>query len=205
MHAAYDALRLAAATCLRALECAVGVAAGSWVQLTDLDDAGDAAVRRDGETLTGGYAGGPSVMRCYDYRPEASGCHAHADLGLLTISPAPRSHGHEHAAGLQVYDAERLAWDGTETDMGPDDLTIFAGEQLALLSAGAVPAALHRVPPPPAAASRLSMPFFARAHPGAQLCPAWGASGVCEHFVLEQLFRRRPWRPAPDDCSVPDY
>ena len=31
----------------------------------------------------------------------------------------------------------------------------------------AIPAALHRVPAPPKAASRLSMPFFARAHPGA--------------------------------------
>ena len=104
-----------------------------------------------------------------------------------------------------MYDAEMLAWDEAEAAMRPDELTLFAGEQLALLSAGTIPAALHRVPSPPAAASRLSMPFFARAHPGAQLCPVRGAAGVCEHFVLEQLFRRRPWRPAPDDSSVPDY
>ena len=104
-----------------------------------------------------------------------------------------------------MYDAEMLAWDEAEAAMRPDELTLFAGEQLALLSAGTIPAALHRVPSPPAAASRLSMPFFARAHPGAQLCPVRGAAGVCEHFVLEQLFRRRPWRPAPDGSSVPDY
>ena len=46
------------------------------MELTDLDEAGDAAAGRIGERLTGGYAGGPSVLRCYDYLPEASGCNA---------------------------------------------------------------------------------------------------------------------------------
>ena len=40
VHTAFDALRLAATACLSALELAVGVAAGSWMELTDLDEAG---------------------------------------------------------------------------------------------------------------------------------------------------------------------
>ena len=39
--------------------------------LTDLDEAGDAAARQHGAALTAGYHGGPSVLRMYDYRPEA--------------------------------------------------------------------------------------------------------------------------------------
>ena len=39
--------------------------------LTDLDELGDAAAAREGGGLTGGYEGGPSVLRLYDYRPEA--------------------------------------------------------------------------------------------------------------------------------------
>ena len=64
--------------------------------LTDLDEAGDAAARRGGAGLTGGYEGGPSVLRMYDYRPgaEAGDRLAHADLGLtltltLTLIPTP--------------------------------------------------------------------------------------------------------------------
>ena len=41
--------------------------------LTDLDERGDAAAARAGGVLTGGYEGGPSVLRLYDYRPEAGG------------------------------------------------------------------------------------------------------------------------------------
>ena len=68
--------------------------AGSWMGLTDLDEAGDAAARRGGAGLTGGYGGGPSVLRMYDYRPgaEAGDRLAHADLGLtltLTLSLTP--------------------------------------------------------------------------------------------------------------------
>ena len=40
---------------------------------------------------------------------------------------------------LQVYDAERLQWEEAEATMQPDELTLFAGEQLALLSAGVTP------------------------------------------------------------------
>ena len=60
------------------------------------------------------------------------------------------------------------------------------------------------------------MPFFVRAHPHARLeGPAVAASDgsasackeewVCEDFVLQRLFSRRPWRPSSEVGYVPDY
>ena len=74
------------------------------------------------------------MLRCYDYRPLASGggggggrgCNAHADLGLLTLSPAPASKEQRLAAGLLVYDVERLAWEEAETELSPDELTVIS-------------------------------------------------------------------------------
>ena len=106
------------------------------------------------------------MLRLYRYRTAdvGTGCHAHSDLGLLTLSPAPT------APGLLAYDSETLQWYEAEAypPMAPDEISFFCGEQLAVLSGGAVRAPLHRVPPPPAgehAAPRYSMPFFARASP----------------------------------------
>ena len=117
------------------------------------------------------------------------------DLGLLTLSPCPT------VPGLLVYDNEGLEWYEAEADLGHSEITLFCGEQLAYLSDGAVPAPLHRVPPPAAdGATRYSMPFFARAHPEAHLVPCTATldestAGVgCGELVLERLFRRRPWR-----------
>ena len=42
-----------------------------------------------------------------------------------------------------------------------DELSLFAGEQLALLTNNYIHAALHRVPPPDQR-GRLAMPFFVR-------------------------------------------
>ena len=100
------------------------------------------------------------------------------------------------------------------------------------------PAPLHRVPAPPKeAGTRYSMPFFARCHPEVTLLPRRsgaaatsaaasaavgqhrdhpspraGEQGVpCAHFVVKQLFRRRPWRQKKaedvDDRNgeAPDY
>ena len=74
------------------------------------------------------------MLRCYDYRPLASGggggggrgCNAHADLGLLTLSPAPASKEQRLAAGLLVYDVERLAWEEAEAELSPDELTVIS-------------------------------------------------------------------------------
>lgn len=204
LHRAFEELRRAACTCLCALESAVGVEAASWLQKTDLaEELAEEQMPCDGAGSSGDKAG-PSVLRLYDYRPEGAagrGCNAHADLGMLTISPAPISHTLQAAPGLLCYSVERLRWEEAELGLAPDELTLFAGEQLSLLSGGRIPATLHRVPPP--TASRLSLPFFARANPHARL--ADGRDGVCEAFVLERLFRRRPWRPAPPHGSVPDY
>eukprot|EP00966_Prymnesium_polylepis_P027448 634606-Prymnesium_polylepis.1 len=66
------------------------------------------------------------------------------------------------------------------------------------------------------------MPFFVRAHPSARLSTSGApivrngdtgaAAGsqaarewVCEDFVLQHLFRRRPWRPSVEPNLVPDY
>ena len=201
LHMAFDELRRAACTCLCALQSASGdTEAASWVDKTDLaDDLGE-----EQAVASLGHKAGPSVLRLYDYRSEGvkgRGCNAHADLGMLTVSPAPVSHTLEAAPGLLSYSTETLRWEEAEQGLQSDELTLFAGEQLSLLSGGRIPAALHRVPPP--TASRLSLPFFARANPHARL--ADGKAGVCEAFVLERLFRRRPWRPAPPHGSVPDY
>jgi hypothetical protein len=64
----------------------------------------------------GDDVGGASVLRLYTYRPQASrgiGCHAHADLGMITLSPSPATCAMEHsktepAPALLVYDVERL-------------------------------------------------------------------------------------------------
>ena len=178
--------------------------------------------------------GGPSVLRLYRYLPagQGTGCHAHSDLGLLTLSPCPSS------PALLVYDPEALEWLEAERRMQPDELTLFGGEQLAFLSGGLIPAPLHRVPAPPKeAGTRYSMPFFARCHPEVTLLPRRsgaaatsaaasaavgqhrdhpspraGEQGVpCAHFVVKQLFRRRPWRQKKaedvDDRNgeAPDY
>jgi hypothetical protein len=75
--------------------------------------------------------------------------------------------------GLHVFDPESLSWRDVELGMGLNELTLFCGEQLAFLSGGALPAPIHRVPPPPEAhGTRYSMPFFARAHPTATLTPS---------------------------------
>ena len=69
-------------------------------------------------------------------------------------------------------------------ELQPHELTVFAGEQLAFLSSGRIPAALHRVPAPNTH-GRFAMPFFVRAHPGALLSPMPaevhdGSLGACD-------------------------
>ena len=231
LAAAFVGLRHASAACLGALAEGFGVAPECWLNLTDLcDPPMPPPPPVDGGTVR---LGGPSVWRCFSYLPEGrgTGCHAHADLGLLTLDPAPTH------PGLLVYDCESLEWAEAEGGMAPDEITIFAGEQLAYLTGGVLPAPLHRVPAPAAVAGvegspRISMPFFVRAHPDATLRPAGHAEAATparageavdggasraparrlapvrtEEFVLEHLFRKRPWRPNPSDAhpQTPDY
>ena len=158
------------------------------------------------------------MHRLYSYKaePRGTGCQAHADLGLLTVSPSAS------APGLLVYDTERLHWWDVESSIEPcgAELTVFAGEQLSYLTRGAIQAALHRVPPPPAGTNRLSLPFFVRARHQAVLVPAKAPATApaakmagkshqrprrVDDFVTNDLFRRRPWRPAPPEGSTPDF
>lgn len=123
---------------------------------------------------------GASVLRCYRYqqarcaegqpreRPAALQG-AHADLGLLTLSPL------SDVPAFESWDPDALAWARCEADAqsAPEqcDALCFAGETLALLTGGRIPAVIHRVTMAPAARERFSMPFFARARPDAMLRP----------------------------------
>ena len=229
--AAFDGLRSLAAACLHALALSVGADPVEWLSLCDLDDEqGRRPPPQTSYIAAACRAGGPSVFRLYRYLPagSGSGCHAHSDLGLLTLSPAPT------VPGLLVYDSEALEWYEAEEGLRQGEITLFCGEQLSFLSAGALPAPLHRVPAPPSdGVTRYSMPFFARAHPEATLVPL-GSSGSgsrqkytsaehvgqgkgcgstsplaptrCDDFVLRQLFRRRPWRQLKaEGGGTPDY
>ena len=254
--AAFDGLRSLAAACLHALALAVGADPFEWLNLCDLEQghleqghleqghleqghleqgrrppttpmppSSEPSVMTKGNAAAAGRAGGPSVFRLYRYfaAGAGSGCHAHSDLGLLTLSPAPT------VPGLLVYDSEALEWYEAEEGLSAGEITLFCGETLSFLSAGALPAPLHRVPAPLSdGATRYSMPFFARAHPEATLVPLGGGGdtrterGVvqgmaagsarplvptrCEDFVLRQLFRRRPWRQLKaEEGGTPDY
>ena len=226
--AAFDGLRALASACLRSLALTLGADPSEWEALTDLAEVAEPPAQLAGAEAVPGRCGrtaGPSVMRLYKYYPygRGSGCHAHADLGLLTLSPAPT------LPGLLVYDSEGLEWYEAEAGLAPGEITLFVGESLSFISNGALPSPLHRVPPPhDEAVTRYSMPFFVRAHPEAILAPlrCSAARGrekphggalddddshaevrSCESFVLERLFRRRPWRQfkvAGADCT-PDY
>ena len=211
--AAFDGLRQAAAACVRALAESLSVSPATWLNLTDLEDEIEGEIEGEvvgaGLSTADGRTCGPSVLRLYQYRSaerRGVGCHAHADLGMLTIAPAARfcllagkiigagegerkgqggsgavkggaveddQGGLGLGGGLHVFDPESLSWRDVELGLGMNELTLFCGEQLAFLSGGALPAPIHRVPPPPEAhGTRYSMPFFARAHPAATLTPS---------------------------------
>ena len=115
---------------------------------------------------------------------------------MISLSPAPVPC---RAPGLLVYDPEHLCWVDAEEGLAEDEMTVFVGETLSSLTKGALPAPLHRVPPP-IVDGRLALPLFVRAHPHARL----GAT-TAEEFVVEHLFRRRPWRPSPPNGTTPDF
>ena len=216
--AGFDGLRVLAASCLRSLASAVGADAAAWLAVSDLADAEEEEAQPPTPDATASSsAAGPTVFRLYRYLPEGvgTGCHAHSDLGLLTLSPAPTR------PGLLLYDSETLEWHEGEDGMQAEEITLFCGEQLSYLSSGQLPSPLHRVPPPSSSSSsnattRYSMPFFARARPEALLTPMAAGAGAphalppvrCEDLILKQLFRRRPWRQQKvegEEGVTPDY
>lgn len=246
------ALEAVSTTLLEALALALELPAGSLTDelldcpLTQSTPAGPPATDRplpNGALHLGSSAMGPragaSVLRCYRYRPPfelacASGPAAavkgallqgaHADLGLLTVSPISA-----HPL-LEAWDPETLAWRHAERDAlaapGMCDALVFAGETLSFLTAGRVQAIVHKVGLPHApdarglsAEARYSMPFFARARPDAVLRPLLphgfaevqaGGGGQAAPLTTEQLMRdflfaRRPWRALGPNGLTTDY
>ena len=78
---------------------------------------------------------------------------AHNDPGVLTLTLASR------IPGLELLDrscGKRGAWVPLEALMAPDEVMLFAGEQLEAATAGHVRAALHRVVVQPKAQEALA-------------------------------------------------
>jgi isopenicillin N synthase-like dioxygenase len=63
----------------------------------------------------------------------------HFDPGLLTITRT------SEIPGLEVWDASIGQWVALEAEAAPNEVLIFAGEQLHALSGGLIPAVRHRV------------------------------------------------------------
>ena len=135
-------LRRAATICLRALCVACGLRQDAWTSLTDVVDAmnhddhdDDSTINHDDhedDSTEFRPQGGPSVLRLLRYVPShkgGKGCSLHADLGLLTLSPAPISldgSQTDASAGLQIYDVDHQQWRRAEVELQPDELSIFA-------------------------------------------------------------------------------
>ena len=89
---------------------------------------------------------------------------AHVDPGILTLTRA------SECPGIEIFDGARQGWVAVEALAAPDEVVVFAGEQLEKASRGRIRAARHRVAPPPPEHSgeeRISVVFELRA-PGVQ-------------------------------------
>ena len=85
---------------------------------------------------------------------------AHVDPGILTLTRA------SECPGIEIFDGARQGWVAVEALAAPDEVVVFAGEQLEKASRGRIRAARHRVAPPPPEHSgedRISVVFELRA------------------------------------------
>ena len=111
---------------------------------------------------------GNSILRLLHYppvpadaNPNAIRAAAHEDINLITILVAA------NGAGLQLLD-HNGQWLPIETS--PDNLIVDAGDMLARITNGVIPATTHRVVNPSGPnVSRYSMPFFMHPRPDALL------------------------------------
>jgi len=133
--------------------------------------------------------------------PMISASSAHADLGLITISPRAT------LPGCNILCPRTLEWIPAEQNIGDDCVLVFAGETLSFLTHGEVPAVLHYVPWIDRAGgpNRLSLPFHLRCRPDMTLMPR---TGICDRengcdqeifpktlkTLMEEDVSRRPWR-----------
>ena len=177
---------------------------------------------------------GASVLRVYKYfkdknqppSPPATGFHC--DMGLVTV--ALRS----DVPGLMIFnssqgflmDVERpQAGQGEEGEGEGEEIIIFAGEALGLITGGRVKAPCHFVEESFVCQPRFSFPFFLRPRPEADLSPlidprllarlhedrlksqkegstsftplTYGA------FIERIMWKDRPWSPKPGSSNSP--
>lgn len=134
---------------------------------------------------------GASVLRVYNYNPKdqiETTCGVHADLGLLTIAPCATE------PGLVMYQGE---WIKIEEETKPNELIVFPGETLGLITNGLIRASLHCVSQ---SKPRMSMPFFLRARPESILT----RNESCKSF-MDKIFSNRVWKRKNLNNAVPDY
>ena len=164
--------------------------AGGVGETTESREADGAGAGADsGRSVDGGGRGGgateahmlwnTSMLRLYRYRtfrplcwlPMRLGYVSHTDLGLLTVTPRGTRSGLE----IRIPCAPRgrsmrsmrpkFKWVQIEKQMGADEVLIFPGDSLEMLTDGAYRPLVHRVVNW-SHATRMSAPFFLRAAKG---------------------------------------
>lgn len=197
--------------CMRAI-CEVTNLDERWLFDELLDDRTPPPTSAD-QITTGkdkSYQYGASVLRIYNYRnkakasPDDHSCGVHADLGLVTVSPVAT------VPGLQMWNLERMMWADVEEDAASLHFSVFAGETLGLLTNGLISAPLHRVPGIAVNLEeerRMSMPYFLRVRPEKCLNPRAPPEKQvsCRDFILDTIFKKRPWRREDKTGAPPDY
>ena len=158
---------------------------------------------------------GASVLRIYKYYKDkshppslpATGCHS--DLGLITV--ALRS----AVPGLMIFhetqgmmDVERVQ---SGEEEGPDELIVFAGEALGLITGGRIRAPVHYVDESFIGQPRFSFPFFLRPRPEADISQLIDPSvqNLGQHegpftfgmFIERIMWRDRAWSIAKPGSS----
>lgn len=157
---ALDLLRSTTVTALRAILAALGQSVDPLQVLALLDVDGAGPIDTDLATCS------HTAMRVWSYTEgRVSGWHC--DNTLLTLGPVGSSPGLQ----IRTLDGHECFPEGS---MAPGEAILFAGDALSYITAGVVPALMHRVVPSgnrSGSPARLSAPFFLRGKRGAQLRP----------------------------------
>lgn len=156
---ALDYLRCTALHALRAILAALGgsVSSSQVLALLDVDGESPQLTSIDLDTCS------HTAMRVWSYT-EGRVAGWHCDNTLLTLGPIGSS------PGLQIRTLNGHEC-FPECSMAPGEVILFAGDALSYLTAGALPALMHRVVPDGTGIPRLSAPFFLRGKRGDQLRP----------------------------------
>ena len=150
--------------------------------------------------------GHPNNMRMIS----ASG--AHADMGLLTLSPSST------IPALNLLHPQTQITLQPEIGLAPNEWVLFAGETLSFLTSGALQAPIHSVPfidrhevaraqarqtgsIPVVPPLRRSMPLFLRAVPEAHLFPL--SKGTADMTMVQTCNEVRSYVPPPPPIPTP--